>query len=69
MNTGDDLAGGAGMSGERCPFCGESLYDHDRYLYCYRCSRQFKRKLLGRGLKEVENTLQRDQARAMSRGR
>ncbi|MBN1389875.1 MAG: hypothetical protein JXA22_04445 [Candidatus Thermoplasmatota archaeon] len=57
------------MTNEKCPICGETLYDHKRYLYCYRCSKQFKRRLLGGGLKETENTLQRDQKKTISGSR
>jgi hypothetical protein len=53
------------MTGEKCPICGEALYDYTKYLYCYRCSRQFRRKRLGKGLKEVPNTIQEDQQKAM----
>jgi len=51
---------------ESCPRCGEPLTEYPKYLYCYRCSSQFKRTLFGK-LKEVKNTLQDDQKRAMSR--
>ncbi|MGA1792656.1 MAG: hypothetical protein ACMUHM_01780 [Thermoplasmatota archaeon] len=57
------------MVGEVCPVCGERLHDYSKYLYCFRCSKQFKRKLFGSGLKEVENTIQRDQNKAISRSR
>ncbi len=50
-----------------CPICGEPLNDYGRYLYCFRCSKQFRKRLLGRGLKEVKNTLRSDQMRAMDR--
>ncbi|MEA3559988.1 MAG: hypothetical protein U9R75_12115 [Candidatus Thermoplasmatota archaeon] len=52
---------------DRCPECGELLTDHRKYLYCYRCSKQFKRKVFRKGLKEVTNTLQGDQRKAMKR--
>jgi hypothetical protein len=55
------------MSAEVCPECGEGLYDYSKYLYCYRCSKQFKRKKFGKGLKEVANTIQEDQQKAMGR--
>lgn len=55
------------MTEERCPACGEPLSDYKKYLYCFRCSKQFKRKFLVKGLKEVPNTLQSDQRRAMGR--
>jgi len=55
------------MSAKNCPKCGEPLIDHSRYLYCYSCSAQYKRKFFGKGLKEVENTLQKDQGRAMGK--
>jgi hypothetical protein len=54
------------MTGEPCPQCGEPLKDYTKYLYCFRCSSQFKRKLFGKGLKRVENTIQRDQMKAMN---
>ncbi|MFO8050305.1 MAG: hypothetical protein R6V01_01230 [Thermoplasmatota archaeon] len=53
------------MTDNRCPKCGEPLIDHGKYFYCYRCSCQFKRRLFGNGLKEVKNTLQKDQREAM----
>ncbi len=61
------MLGGYDMTGEKCPQCGEILKDYSKYLYCYRCSSQFKRKLFGKGLKKVENTIQRDQRKAMNR--
>jgi len=57
------------MLGEVCPNCGERLHDYSKYLYCFRCSKQFKRKFFGGGLREVENTIQMDQRKAMSRSR
>jgi hypothetical protein len=55
------------MTGEICPECGEMLHDYSKYLYCFRCSKQFKRRFFGKGLKEVTNTIQRDQMKAMGR--
>jgi hypothetical protein len=55
------------MTGESCPDCGEPLNDYKKYLYCFRCSKQYKRKLFGKGLKEMENTIQKDQMKAMDR--
>lgn len=55
------------MAGEICPVCSERLQDYDKYLYCFRCSKQFKRKIFGKGLKEVTNTIQKDQRRSMGR--
>jgi predicted amidophosphoribosyltransferase len=52
---------------EICPVCGEQLNDYGKYLYCYRCSKQFKRKILGKGLKEMERTIEKDQKRSMGR--
>lgn len=43
-----------------CPNCGEELHVYPRYLYCFRCSKQFVRRLFG-GVKEVRNTLRADQ--------
>lgn len=51
---------------ERCPSCGEDLNDYGKYLYCFRCSRQYKRKLFGKGLKEMERTIEKDQRKAMN---
>lgn len=53
------------MPRETCPVCGEPLNDYRKYLYCFRCSRQYKRKIFGKGLKEVDNTLQEDQRKAI----
>ena len=50
-----------------CPHCKVEMSEYPKYLYCYRCSRQFKRKLFG-GIKEVENTIANDQRKAMGRG-
>jgi hypothetical protein len=49
-----------------CPKCSVELTEYPDYMYCYRCSSQFKRRLFG-GLKEVRNTLSRDQNKAMGR--
>jgi hypothetical protein len=55
------------MTKDICPACGQGLYDYSKYLYCYRCSKQYKRKFFGKGLKEVTNTIQKDQQKAMRR--
>lgn len=55
------------MTQDNCPECGEKLYDYTKYLYCFRCSKQFKRQMFGKGLKEVPNTIQKDQQKAMGR--
>jgi tRNA(Ile2) C34 agmatinyltransferase TiaS len=52
---------------DACPHCGEALNDYGKYLYCFRCSRQFKRRFIGRGLKEIERTIEKDQKKAMGR--
>ena len=52
------------MSDETCPNCGEPLKRYPDYFYCFRCSKQYKKKFFG-GLKEVKNTLQSDQKKAM----
>ncbi len=49
-----------------CPNCSAALTEYPNYLYCYRCSSQFKKRLFG-GLKEVKNTLRSDQRKAMGR--
>ncbi|MCU0798246.1 MAG: hypothetical protein MUC62_01055 [Candidatus Thermoplasmatota archaeon] len=50
-----------------CPTCRIPLTVYPDYLYCFRCSKQFKRKLLGKGLKEVKRTIEVDQSKALSR--
>ena len=52
---------------EECPFCRIPLNEYPDYLYCFRCSRQFKRRLFGKGLKEVKRTIEDDQRNALSR--
>jgi hypothetical protein len=55
------------MPEEMCPLCEEILNDYGKYLYCFRCSKQFKRKLFGKGLKQMERTIETDQRKAMGR--
>ncbi len=52
---------------ELCPNCETSLTEYGKYLYCYRCSKQYKRKFFGKGLKEMERTIEKDQQKAMGR--
>jgi hypothetical protein len=48
-----------------CPICSQALSKYPDYYYCYKCSKQFKKKMFG-GFKEVPNTLQADQRKAMN---
>ena len=54
------------MSEPPCPYCSNPLTKYPEYFYCYRCSKQFKKGLLGK-LKEVPRTIEQDQQRAMGR--
>jgi hypothetical protein len=54
------------MSEPPCPFCANPLYKYPQYYYCYSCSKQFKTNVLGQ-LKEVQNTIQQDQKKALGR--
>lgn len=42
------------------------MTEYPKYLYCYRCSSQFKKGLFG-GLKEMKKTISSDQKKAMGR--
>ncbi len=52
------------MPNKPCPFCSNELTKYPDYLYCFKCSKQFKKGLFGK-LKEVEPTLQQDQEKAL----
>ena len=51
-----------------CPACSQPLSKYPEYYYCYKCSKQFKKAFFGK-FKEVPNTLQADQNRAMGERR
>ena len=55
------------MLDHKCPYCDNILNRYERYLYCFSCSRQFRERLFGRGVKEVENTIMKDQEMSMDR--
>jgi len=49
-----------------CPNCKQPLSAYPRYFYCWACSKQFKKGLLGK-LREVPRTIEEDGKRAMER--